>query len=661
VRGGIAAALREVHARAPRADLVIVREGVIVGPGWLAGLREAAYVDSIVMTASALSQPAVDEPAVDARAAALLDASARVRPTLARVLPDCCYVRAAALALVGAPEAAADDEAALAELSARISALGLAHVLADEVCVGDGAGQEPAEVEPGPLRRALAVAQTSARRLSVTVDARAIGSSASGTRTYILDLIVALARDDSLRLRVVFPPDIAAEVLTLLEADPAIELISYEQAAAGVPLTDVVHRPQQVFTAHDLTLLRLLGERIVITHHDLISYRSGAYHESVEQWLDFRRVTRLALANADMVVFSSRHARDDALREDLIAPARAHRVPLGADRLWSQPPQARQRPHDVPVDADLLVCIGADYAHKNRPFALRLAGALHARHGWNGRLVLAGPHVARGSSSDLERAVIEADPALASLVLDIGPVDDGGRAWLYEHAQAVVYPSVYEGFGLVPFEAAEAGVPCLYAATGALAELAGPQVAALVPWDAEASAEAVAPLLVAGEARRRHVQILREAAGALSWANCLPLLRGVYEEAVRSPYRASVPRVAEDLERESYIVALAASAEHDRARADELAAANDEAQRANDEAQRASEEAHRALLGLRASVGAFAEPADGGLLSGAQRRGLLRVVSRPLLRRTLLAPFALVGRRAPAPAADDLPQAPQAG
>jgi glycosyltransferase involved in cell wall biosynthesis len=636
--GGLAAALSAVRARTPHADLALVREGVLVGPEWLDGLREAAQSDSVVMSASALVEPGADGAVVAARAVAVRARSPRLRPTLERASADCCYLRAAALELVDPPDAACDTEA-VAELSERISALGLVHVLADDTYVGGGVDAQLPDSESGSLRRAVAVAQVATRPLGVTIDARALGSAATGTRTYILDLIVALAREEWLSLRVVLPPDTSAEVLALLEADDAIELISYAQAAAGVALTDLVHRPQQVFTADDLTLLRQLGERIVITHHDLIAYRCGAYHESAAQWGDYRRVTRLALAQADMVVFPSRHARQDALHEDLIAPARAHAVPDGAERVWPQPPAAEMRPPGVPAQSDLLVCIGADYAHKNRPFALALARALHERHGWSGRLVLAGPHVQRGSSREREEAMLAGDPALAEIVLDIGAVDDAGRAWLYAHAQAVVYPSVYEGFGLVPFEAAQAGVPCLYAATAALAELAGPDAATLVPWDPDASADAVAPLLAAGAARDQHVRVLREAAGELRWANVVPLLRDVYEQAVASPHRASAPRVAADLEREAHIVALAASAEHDRARASELQQANDEAQRANDAAQ-------QALLALRSSVGAFADPTDGGLLSTAQRRGLLRVVSRPLMRRLALAPFALLGRGA---------------
>ncbi len=635
---GPGAALQRVHARAPNADVVLVREGVLVGPGWLEGLQDAAGSDSIVMTASALSLPSLEAAEIDAQAAAVRAASARLRPAISSPSEDCCYIRAAALQLA---EVGGSGQIVLSELRDRLSALGLVHVLADDVAVQGDAAVDAPDHEAGPVLRALAIAQTAVRPLGVTVDARALGSAATGTRTYILDLIAALAREDTLALRVVLPPDTAPDVLALLEADEAIELVGYEQAATtDIPLTDVVHRPQQVFSADDLTLLRRLGRRIVVTHHDLIAYRCAAYHESFEHWRDYRRVTRLTLAHADMVVFPSRHARADALREDLVSPSRAHAVPNGTERLWPQPHAAAQRPDGVPEGTDLLVCIGADYAHKNRPFALALVRSLHERHGWDGRLVLAGPHVERGSSLELEHAALEADSALAELVIDVGFVDDAARSWLYEHAQAIVYPSVYEGFGYVPFEAADAGLPCLYAPAGALGELAGPELAPLVPWDPDASADAVAPLLRAGAERERHVQALRDAALQTTWARCVPQLRAVYEQAVASTLRASAPRVAEDLEREDFIVALSAAADHDRGRAAELASANADAQQANDEAQ-------RALIALRESVGIFRVSAEGGLMTQAQYRALLRIVTRPVLRKLLLAPFT-AGAHAPA-------------
>ena len=56
-------------------------------------------------------------------------------------------------------------------------------------------------------------------------------------------------------------------------------------------------------------------------------------------------------------------------------------------------------------------------------------------------------------------------------MVDLGAVDEAEKAWLYANAALVLYPTVNEGFGLVPFEAADAGAPCLWAAHSSLAEL----------------------------------------------------------------------------------------------------------------------------------------------------------------------------------------------
>ena len=48
--------------------------------------------------------------------------------------------------------------------------------------------------------------------------------------------------------------------------------------------------------ALETTLLRVLGERLVVTQQDLIAYRNPSYHSSPHVWEQYRRVTRHALA-----------------------------------------------------------------------------------------------------------------------------------------------------------------------------------------------------------------------------------------------------------------------------------------------------------------------------------------------------------------------------
>src|SRR5579863_519219 len=151
-----AAALRELSRRTPHTDVVILHAGVSVAAGWLEGLREAVGSDSIVMTASALGAPPQEGAALEDHAALVRARAARLRPSLPAALPGCCYLRAAGLQLVGVPELEGDDEALILELSRRLSARGLVHVLADDVLV---AGARPlvidgADADSGSLRRA---------------------------------------------------------------------------------------------------------------------------------------------------------------------------------------------------------------------------------------------------------------------------------------------------------------------------------------------------------------------------------------------------------------------------------------------------------------------------------------------------------------------------
>ena len=65
----------------------------------------------------------------------------------------------------------------------------------------------------------------------------------------------------------------------------------------------------------------------------------------------------------------------------------------------------------------MILCIGTDFRHKNRIFALRMLEQLQRRHQWGGYLVLVGPAVSSGSSTADEAEVIALRPRLADAVL----------------------------------------------------------------------------------------------------------------------------------------------------------------------------------------------------------------------------------------------------
>jgi glycosyltransferase involved in cell wall biosynthesis len=530
--GGVAAA---IDASAP-ADVAWLRAGCQVAAGWLDGLRDAAYTDSRVASASPLSDRAIALPELGSSidfedaAAAVRNRSPRLRPRGAGIGGDCVYVRRSAIELLG-------GAVNLDTFSREAVKRGLCHVVADDVLVssaGTSAPPPPWASSSRPLADALAAARRALHGLTIAIDARILTGPMNGSKRHALELIAALARVGEHRLTAFVTAGIDRETLTMLEAVPGLKLVDVSSPA--VDRADVVHRPFQVESPADLRFLARVGERTIVTQQDLIGYYNPAYFPSLDDWQRYRGLTRRALALADHVVFFSEHVRAEALAERLVDAHRASVVHIGVDhRLPRSISGSAIPPHGVGEQLELILCIGTDYEHKNRRFALRLVRELKDRHGWRGRLVLAGSHVAWGGSASSERRLLDDDPWLREAVIDLGFVSQAEKLWLLGRARLVIYPSVSEGFGLVPFEAAEHGVPSLWARGTSLSEILPDAAAALVPWDAAASADRVAQLLRDESVRRANVAAVRKAGEGLRWDTAAARLIEIYRDTCDAP------------------------------------------------------------------------------------------------------------------------------
>ena len=130
-------------------------------------------------------------------------------------------------------------------------------------------------------------------------------------------------------------------------------------------------------------------------------------------------------------------------------------------------------------------------------------------------LVIAGSAV--GAYGEMVRA-LAAELGVKDRAHFIGHMNDGQMAALYQEADALVFVSKVEGFGMPVLEAFIAGVPVITASTGATAEVAGG--AALLadpdsPGDIAAAMERLAKDPALG---RTLVMAGRERAKAFSWA-----------------------------------------------------------------------------------------------------------------------------------------------
>jgi glycosyltransferase involved in cell wall biosynthesis len=274
---------------------------------------------------------------------------------------------------------------------------------------------------------------------------------------------------------------------------------------------------------------------VVLTQLDAIAYHNPAYFSDYSDWRGYRELARQALAFATRVVFCSPHARDDALSEDLVDDERAEVVSLGIDHRVVVPEGEPVAPPGV-EGRPFLLCLGTDFLHKNHLFAFELFERLRAEHDFDGRLVLAGPRATSGTSAAEEAQWRTAHPELSRDVVALGEASEVEKAWLYREAALVLYPTTFEGFGFIPFEAAEAGTPSLWADQSSMGDLLPSEHAGIVPWDAAASAVNAARLIEDGDAL---VAAVRAAATELTWDRTAEVLVGIYREAATAPRRVS--------------------------------------------------------------------------------------------------------------------------
>jgi glycosyltransferase involved in cell wall biosynthesis len=230
--------------------------------------------------------------------------------------------------------------------------------------------------------------------------------------------------------------------------------------------------------------------RRVVTVHDLIYARFPETHAGIRD-LGMKALVPLAVRRSHRVLADSHSTRED-LMELIGAPAeRIDVVPLGLGSVRREQPLSERdvRGRLGLGERGVLLSLSAKRPHKN---LLALLGAF-ARLPAAGRPVLVLP----GYPTDHERELRERARALRieDEVLFPAWISPAELEGLWALADAFVFPSLYEGFGLPVLEAMARGVPVACSNASSLPEVAGEAALLFDPRDEAAIAGALQRLL----------------------------------------------------------------------------------------------------------------------------------------------------------------------
>ena len=272
----------------------------------------------------------------------------------------------------------------------------------------------------------------------------------------------------------------------------------------------------------------------VVTVHDLIPMLLPAYRGSILVRL-YTRLVAAAAKKADIVLTDSEASQQDIVRLLGIPPERVRVIYLAVDDIY-QPVLDEHRLTGIRrkygLPESYLLYLGGFDQRKNVPTLLKALAQLAKDSRFF--LGVAGRLPEKGSDFFPDPRRIVQELGIGERVVFTGWVPEEDKPALYAGARALVFPSLYEGFGLPPLEALACGTPVIASNRGSLPEIVGDGGLLLEPDDVEGLTEAMEKLLADDDLQTDLQQKGLAHAARFSWEKTARETLAVYREIRRS-------------------------------------------------------------------------------------------------------------------------------
>ena len=283
---------------------------------------------------------------------------------------------------------------------------------------------------------------------------------------------------------------------------------------------ECLRRPPDVLfiTAHTIPIFRRPSLKTVVTIHDVGLQRYLEAYQRRTWRLYGGRISSYAARAATRVIAVSQSTKRDLVEQLGVDPARITVVYEGVDHQQFKVQSAKRKAEGkrrlrrkYGLDGDYFLFVGTIQPRKN---LVRLIEAFARGAPSHFKLILVGK---RGWLFD----DIYAAPhrfGVTERVRFLGYVPPDDLVSLFNNACAFLFPSLYEGFGLVVLEALSCGCPVLTSDVSSLPEVVGKAGILVNPYRVDEIAAGIRKLAEMGEEeRQRLVELGLSQARRFSW------------------------------------------------------------------------------------------------------------------------------------------------
>lgn len=356
---------------------------------------------------------------------------------------------------------------------------------------------------------------------------RVFTANRSGTENYSYQLLKALAKIDKQNNYIVYTrPFINDTAVALMKFPGSFKVVEIPwprfwtqgglaQQTFKDPL-DVLFVP-----AHTLPLIRKPGLKTVVTVHDLGSEYLPSMHQ-LKQRIYLSFMQRKQLKGTTKIIAVSNATKMDLVKRVEISPKKIEVVYEGFDKKLFKPVNHAKRGKVDTLADNYFLFVGTVQPRKNLERVIRAFGVLCN----NLNLVIAG---SKGWLSE-EIYGLPKKLGIEKRVKFLGYVSDKDLQALYSGAIALVFPSLFEGFGLPILEAQACGCPVITSNISSMPEVAGKGAILVDPYNVDEIANAMIEVMDE-KVRSKLIEAGFENIKRFSWEKCaretLEVLNGV--------------------------------------------------------------------------------------------------------------------------------------
>ena len=274
-----------------------------------------------------------------------------------------------------------------------------------------------------------------------------------------------------------------------------------------------IHFPNQHFGRFSL----FVKNPFIITVHDLARFifpeEAGNMKERLGLFLD-----RMGIRRASFIISISENTKRDIVRFWKIPEDKIEVIYNGIDRDKFKPRKVEPSPH--------IIYVGSERPRKNLVRLIEAFGEVKRVYP-ELKLVKVGGWGRSRVFREMTMKKIK-ELSLEDDVIFTGDVDDEKLSELYSSSLLLVYPSLYEGFGLPPLEAMACGCPVCASNTSSIPEVVGDAGVLFDPYSVEDMKNAIVKVLSDETFRRSLIEKGFERVSMFSWERTCEMTLNLY-------------------------------------------------------------------------------------------------------------------------------------